>query len=40
MVVAANPNAELVRIPDVAHMVNLEAPEEFNELLLGYLSRF
>jgi 3-oxoadipate enol-lactonase len=39
MVVAANPNAELVKIADVAHMVNLEAPEAFNELLLGYLSR-
>jgi len=39
-VVAANPNAELVTIPDVAHMVNMEAPEAFNELLLGYLSRF
>jgi pimeloyl-ACP methyl ester carboxylesterase len=40
MVVAANPNAELVRIPDAAHMVNLEAPDRFNEVLLGYLSRF
>ncbi len=40
MVVAANPNAELVAIPDVAHMVNMEAPERFNELLLEYLSRF
>lgn len=39
-VVAANPNAELVVVPDVAHMVNLEAPEAFNELLLGYLARF
>jgi 3-oxoadipate enol-lactonase len=40
LIVAANPNAELVTIPDVAHMVNMEAPERFNELLLGYLSRF
>jgi len=39
-VVAANPNAELVKIPDAAHMVNMEQPTEFNELLLGYLSRF
>ena len=40
MIVDANPNAELVEIPEVAHMVNLEAPERFNELLLEYLSRF
>jgi len=40
MVVAANPNVELVVVPEVAHMVNLEAPERFNELLLEYLSRF
>ena len=40
LILAANPNAELVTIPDVAHMVNLEAPERFNELLLEYLSRF
>jgi pimeloyl-ACP methyl ester carboxylesterase len=39
-VVAANPNAELVKIPGVAHMVNMEAPEAFNELLVGYLERF
>jgi pimeloyl-ACP methyl ester carboxylesterase len=39
-VVAANPNAELVVVPDVAHMVNMEKPEEFNRLLLEYLSRF
>ena len=39
-VVAANANAELVKIPDVAHMVNMEAPDEFNALLLEYLSRF
>ena len=39
-IVAANPNAELVPIPDVAHMVNMEAPEQFNELLLEYLERF
>ena len=40
MVVAANPNAELVTIPDTAHMVNMEKPEEFNELLFEYLARF
>jgi len=40
LVVAANPNAELVTIPDVAHMVNMEKPDEFNELLLDYFSRF
>jgi 3-oxoadipate enol-lactonase len=40
MVVAANPNAELVTIPGVAHMVNMEKPDEFNELLVEYLSRF
>lgn len=40
MLVEANPNAEMVTIPDVAHMVNMEKPEEFNELLLEYLSRF
>ena len=39
-VVAANPNAELVKIPGVAHMVSMEKPAEFNELLLEYLSRF
>jgi pimeloyl-ACP methyl ester carboxylesterase len=39
-VVAANPNAELVVVREVAHMVNMEAPERFNELLVGYLSRF
>jgi 3-oxoadipate enol-lactonase len=40
MVVAANPNAELVVVPGVAHMVNMEAPGRFNELLVEYLSRF
>jgi len=39
-VVAANPKAELVVIPNTAHMVNMEAPEAFNEILLGYLNRF
>jgi len=39
-VVAANPNAELVKIPGVAHMVNMEKPAEFNRLLLEYLARF
>jgi pimeloyl-ACP methyl ester carboxylesterase len=36
----ANPNAEFVRVPGVAHMVNLEAPEEFNRVLLEFLERF
>ena len=40
LLVEANPNAELVTIPDVAHMVNLEAPDRFNELLLEFLGRF
>ena len=40
MVVAANPNAELVVVPDVAHMVNMEAPGRFNDLLLDYLARY
>ena len=39
-VVAANPNAELVVVPEVAHMVNMEKPDEFNELLLEYLAQF
>ena len=30
LLVEANPHAELVKIPGVAHMVNLEAPEEFD----------
>jgi pimeloyl-ACP methyl ester carboxylesterase len=37
MLVDANPKAELVAVPDVGHYVNLEAPEQFNELLVGYL---
>lgn len=40
LIVDANPNAELVEVPGVAHMVNMEAPDRFNELLLEYLSRF
>ena len=40
LLIEANPNAELVTIPNVAHMVNLEASEEFNQLLLDYLDRF
>jgi pimeloyl-ACP methyl ester carboxylesterase len=31
------PGARKVVIPDVAHMVNLEEPEEFNELVLEFL---
>ncbi len=40
LLVDANSNAELVRIWDVAHMVNLENPEEFNRVLMEYLGRF
>jgi pimeloyl-ACP methyl ester carboxylesterase len=40
MLVAANPNAERVTVPGVGHYVNLEAPERFNELLVGYLEGF
>jgi pimeloyl-ACP methyl ester carboxylesterase len=40
MVVSANPNAELVTIPGVAHMVNMENPAEFNQRLIDYLDRF
>ena len=39
-IAAANANAELVTIPDVAHMVNMEAPDRFNDLLLDYLTRY
>jgi len=31
------PNSSRVDIPGVAHMVNLEAPDRFNEVLLGFL---
>jgi pimeloyl-ACP methyl ester carboxylesterase len=34
---ATIPNARRVDIPGVAHMVNLEAPERFNEVLLEFL---
>jgi pimeloyl-ACP methyl ester carboxylesterase len=40
LIVEANPNAELVTIPDAAHMVNMEEQERINELLIEYLSRF
>jgi 3-oxoadipate enol-lactonase len=40
LLVAADPNAELVTIPGVGHMVNLEAPEDFDRVLLEYLGRF
>jgi pimeloyl-ACP methyl ester carboxylesterase len=40
LLVDADPNAELVEIPGVAHMVNLEAPEEFNRVLIEFLGRF
>lgn len=40
LLVEADPNAELMEIPGVAHMVNLEAPEEFNRVLVEFLDRF
>jgi pimeloyl-ACP methyl ester carboxylesterase len=40
LLVDANPNAELTTVPEVGHYVNLEAPERFNELLVGYLEGF
>jgi len=40
LLIEANPQAELVTIPGVAHMVNLEAPEEFNRLLIKFLAQF
>jgi pimeloyl-ACP methyl ester carboxylesterase len=39
LVLAANPNAERVEIDGVAHMVNLERPEEFNRVVLGFFGR-
>ena len=39
LLVEANPNAELVTVPDVAHMVTMEEPGEFNRLLLDFLGR-
>jgi pimeloyl-ACP methyl ester carboxylesterase len=40
LLVEADPNAEVVEVSGVAHMVTLEAPRRFNELLLGFLARF
>jgi 3-oxoadipate enol-lactonase len=37
LLVAANPNAEKTVIEGVAHMVNMEKPEEFNRVVLEYL---
>jgi pimeloyl-ACP methyl ester carboxylesterase len=37
LLIAANPNAEKSEIEGVAHMVNLERPEEFNRVVLEYL---
>jgi len=34
------PNSERVVIPNAAHMVNMEAPETFNKIVLEYLDRF
>lgn len=36
--VAALPNARLVRIPGAGHLSNLEAPEAFNSALAGFLA--
>jgi 3-oxoadipate enol-lactonase len=35
---AALPNSKLVIIEDAGHMPNLERPEEFNEIMAGFLS--
>lgn len=32
------PDCRIERFPDCAHLPNLERPERFNELLLGYLA--
>jgi 3-oxoadipate enol-lactonase len=32
------PNTKYVAIPDVAHMVNMEKPEEFNKVVLEFLN--
>jgi len=39
LLVAADPNAEKVEIEGVAHMVNMEKPEEFNRVVLEYLKQ-
>jgi len=31
------PSVQTVSVPDAAHMLNMEQPERFNELLLGFL---
>jgi pimeloyl-ACP methyl ester carboxylesterase len=33
------PNAERLDVPDMAHPVNMEAPEAFNAALVGFLGR-
>ena len=32
------PNAELVTIKDAGHWVHVDAPEEFSDTVLGFLS--
>jgi pimeloyl-ACP methyl ester carboxylesterase len=32
------PNARLVQIPDVDHVVNMRKPDEFNEVVLDFLA--
>jgi pimeloyl-ACP methyl ester carboxylesterase len=39
LLVAKNPNAERIEIDGVAHMVNLESPDEFNRTVLEFLTR-
>jgi 3-oxoadipate enol-lactonase len=39
LLVAANPNAQKVQIKGVAHMVNMERPEEFNRVVSAYLEK-
>jgi 3-oxoadipate enol-lactonase len=38
LIAAQVPRARKVVIPDVAHMVNMEKPDEFNELVLEFLA--
>lgn len=38
LIVAQVPSAQKVVIPEVAHMVNMEKPDEFNERLLQFLT--
>jgi pimeloyl-ACP methyl ester carboxylesterase len=39
LLVAANPNARRIQIEGVAHMVNMENPEDFNRVVSAYLEK-